>query len=388
MLRGQASRSTFTGELLGTDALHWLYPFWNDLCTRLAEDNVYYTPRYARALLDNLPDAEIRLAVVWHEARLVAMLPVMVDAFSLTPLAPSRAWQTPYTFSCTPLLDATLIEGAAQALVGVLAKASDGEWHLPTLNVDGLACLAITGALARAKIPFDFCKDFTRASLQQGPGFADYLSQHLPARRRRDLQRNRRKLATLGRVEHVVCTDSNRLARGIEAFLQLEASGWKGTRGTALANTSETKRFAQHAFAGENARVDLLTLNDEPIAASVAVMAGRVGFTVKCAYDERYRSYSAGLLLELEVIRSFLEERWAERLDAATAGEHVIDELWNGQIRVADLVISFSARQPGFRVAALKRWYDLKRDVKDAIRSKTTNRLVARARGIGMLGVW
>jgi hypothetical protein len=39
------------------------------------------------------------------------------------------------------------------------------------------------------------------------------------------------------------------------------------------------------------------------------VFAGGTGFTVKCTYDEAYRSYSAGMLLETEVIRSFVAER-------------------------------------------------------------------------------
>ena len=124
--------------------------------------------------------------------------------------------------------------------------------------------------------------------------------------------------------------------------------------------------------------MDLLTLNGDAIAASVVMFAGRVGFTVKCAYDERYRSYSAGLLLELEVVRSFLEEGWADRLDGATAGSHVIDELWPDRIRVADLLLSFTSVQPEFRLATFKGWNDIKREVKEAIRREPIGTYVKR----------
>lgn len=389
MRPARARGDGFTAELLTSDAVQRIAPFWEDLCTRVIEDNVYYTPGYARALLDNLPDAEVLLAVVWHQSRLVALLPVVVDASSLTPLAPSRAWKTLYTFNCTPLLDASLVEEAADALVGLLAETGGSEWHVPELNRDGKACKAITDALSRAEIPFDFCKEFARASLEQGPSFSQYLSEHMPARRRRDLLRNRRRLDGLGTVEHLICTEGQRLEHGVAAFLRLEAGGWKGTQGTALANAPKTNRFAWQAFGGDRSRVDLLTLNSEPIAASIALVAGRVGFTVKCAYDERYRSYSPGLLLELEVMRGFFEERWADRLDAATAGEHVIDGIWNGSTRVASLVVSFSAIQPALRVAALKRWYDLRRNVKIALRrTPAQGLLVSVQRRIGTLGVW
>jgi hypothetical protein len=115
--------------------------------------------------------------------------------------------------------------------------------------------------------------------------------------------------------------------------------------------------------------VDVLTLDGEPIAAGVIVFAGRTGFTVKCAYDETYASYSAGLLLELEVIRSFLSERWAARLDAATEDAHVIDSLWPGRVDVADLLFSLSSRSPEWRLAALQRTEDLKRSSKRAIKT-------------------
>ena len=54
-----------------------------------------------------------------------------------------------------------------------------------------------------------------------------------------------------------------------------------------------------------NCRADVLTLDGVPIAVSLIAIAGRTGFTIKSCYDEAYRSYSAGLLLEVEVIPQF-----------------------------------------------------------------------------------
>ena len=74
------------------------------------------------------------------------------------------------------------------------------------------------------------------------------------------------------------------------------------------------------------------------------MFSGTTGFTVKGAYDEAYAGYSAGLLLEQEVIRSFLNENWASRLDAATDGSHVIDCLWPEKVEVAELTFSLASR--------------------------------------------
>jgi CelD/BcsL family acetyltransferase involved in cellulose biosynthesis len=381
------SQAFLKGELIGIEELPGICPQWDDLCTRVVEENVYYTPRYARALLDNLPHEDVGVAVVWQGRRLVALLPVALTSFSLSPLSPSEAWCTPYTFSCTPLLDRELAQDAAGALLDLLARSSGSEWHFPTLNIDGPACQALAAALREAAIPFDFSATFARAALTRGPGFADYLGKHLPARRRKDLQRNRRRLEALGPVAHVAYSEGEGLDRAVEAFLSIEAGGWKGAQGTALASEPHTRRFAQQAFAGDGSRVDLLTLDGVPIAASVAVLAGRVGFTVKCAYDERYRSYSAGLLLELEVIRSFFEEGWADRLDAATAGAHVIDELWPDRIRVADLLLSFTASKPELRLAALRGWNDIKREVREAMRDQPIAAYLRRLQPLRRFGV-
>jgi hypothetical protein len=99
----------------------------------------------------------------------------------------------------------------------------------------------------------------------------------------------------------------------------------------------------------------VLTLNGAPIAVSLMAVAGHTGFTVKCCYDEAYRSYGAGLLLEVEVIRSFLSGNWAGRLDSATAGDHVIGSLWPGRIEIADLMFSLAPRGARLRLSALQR---------------------------------
>jgi hypothetical protein len=138
----------------------------------------------------------------------------------------------------------------------------------------------------------------------------------------------------------------------------------------------DTRQFAIEAFTGVATglwcRADMLMLNNKPIAVGITVFAGRTGYTVKCAYDENYRSCAAGLQLELEVMRSFLTERWADRLDAATEDAHVIDSLWPGRVDVADMIFSLSPRSAEWRLAATHRVEHLKRSSKRAVKSLLT----------------
>jgi hypothetical protein len=54
------------------------------------------------------------------------------------------------------------------------------------------------------------------------------------------------------------------------------------------------------------------------------------------------------------VLRSFLAEGWARRLDAGTAGPHVVDSLWSGRMDVADLLFSLAPKYPERRLEAFR----------------------------------
>ena len=371
-------------QVVGRDALAALVPAWEDLCSRSVEDNVYYSPRYARALLESVAlDQKVSFALVWDEHRLLAMLPFMRVKPAIPLFRPAgEAWQTKYTFSCMPLLDTLHKTEAAEVLLDGLASISQGEWVIPNVNSHGGACQALIAALGGRGLPFAFAERFERASFEAGVSFDEHMQRHVSSNRRKGLARNRRRLEQLGKVEHKSHCSGEGLQRTVSVFLKIEASGWKGKRGTALACDEQTRKFALAAFTGDDAnsicRADVLTLDDVPIAVSLVASAGRTGFAVKSTYDETYRSYSAGLLLELEIVRSFLAEKWASRLDAATSGTHVLDSLWLGRIEVADLLFSLSPRHPELRLCAFRLCDHVKRSVRRAIK-KALKRISSRA---------
>lgn len=347
-------------QLIDRNEFASLTPHWQRLADRCIEDNVYYSPHYALSLVETVARrVNMRMLTVWTGNTLVALLPVTTAAFSVPGMIPvGQGWQTLFTFNCTPLIDRHQPVLAASALIEGLAGLRRGEWVIPLLNVDGAAFGALTEALKRRGVPWLILSEFQRASLARGPSFESHMHEHLSSKRRRELARNRRRLAELGRVSIETHLSGPGLASAVEAFLKLEAGGWKGRRGTALSCRDDTRQFALKAFNSDDSkacRADVLLLNGTPIAAGIIVFAGKTGFTVKNAYDETYAAYGAGLLLEVEVLKSFLAEHWAERLDSATSGRHVIDTLWPGRMRVGDLAFSFSSPAPGLRLSAYAR---------------------------------
>ena len=305
----------FTTIIHDRSALPLLLSEWSRLAERCVEDNVYYSPRYALALLESVSlSANVKFVTALDGDLLVALLPVVVSPLPIPGLRPAgRAWQTPFTFGCMPLLDRSCPDEAAAALLEGLARLKGGDWVIPQINADGPTSRALIGALESRRTPWVSRNAFERASIKAGPTFEQHMQDHVGAKRRRDLARNRRRLEELGTVAHQSFTSGAELDGAVEAFLKIEASGWKGQRGTALDCAKETRAFARKAFGSNGAesicRADLLLLDGKPIAAGMMVFSGQTGFTVKGAYDESYAAFGAGLLLEVEVVKSFLTDR-------------------------------------------------------------------------------
>ncbi len=374
MLMRNDERCDLTALVFDRSLLPDLRCEWEALCRRCAEDSVYYAPHYMLPLLDTVAaETDVRVVTGWDGGRLIALLPVVLKRLPVPGLtAAGQAWRTGYTFNCLPLLDAGQPVKAATAILDGLTGLSRGEWLLPELNAEGAVCTAFRRALDKRKAPFSVMARFERASLSIGQSFQEHMMQRVSSKRRRDLARNRRRLEEIGNLSLLTETAGPGLAEAVQVFLQLEASGWKGDRGTALACTPATRAFAEQAFGPSGgvgtSRVDLLLLDGQPIAAGVIVFSGTTGFTVKGAYDESFANYGAGLILEQEVIKSFLTERWAGRLDAATNGSHVIDYLWPDKVSVVNLVFSLAESGASSRLKTLLMTNKLASDAKSHLK--------------------
>ena len=369
LLRRYAGNAGFTTKIEDRSSLQAILPHWHDLAERSAENNVHYAPNYALALLDSVDAAKhVRFVTVWDGNDLMAFLPVVTRVPIPGVTASGSAWATDYTNGCTPLIDRDRFLDASHGLVEGLAKLTRGEWVIPKLNENGIVAKSIIDALDYRQAPWAMRESFQRALLHTGDSFESHMKTHIGSKRRRKLERNRRRLEECGTVSFRTYTSGDDLDGAVEDFLRIEASGWKGKRGTALGCKPDTAEFARRAFGSNGiyakSRVDLLLLNDESIAAGVIVFSGETAFSVKGGYDERYAVWGAGLLLEVEILKSFLTEKWATRLDSATYGPHAIDRLWPDRMSVADLTFSFAPAMAQPRLSAYNHVQDFKSVIK------------------------
>jgi CelD/BcsL family acetyltransferase involved in cellulose biosynthesis len=125
------------------------------------------------------------------------------------------------------------------------------------------------------------------------------------------------KLAKLGRrmrrdheAEIVLLEAPRDLESELDRAFELEAAGWKGAAGTAIASAGETARFYRSVASAYHGLGELLlstiVLDGELAAFDICIVHGGRLWTLKGAYNESFSRLSPGMVLLMwEIERSF-----------------------------------------------------------------------------------
>lgn len=120
---------------------------------------------------------------------------------------------------------------------------------------------------------------------------------------RGNLRKARNKLALLADVRFETADSGPELERSFEAFIELEASGWKGEAGTRSDIKRKPDQFGYHhdlaTTRWDGGRCEINTLHAEGVclAAVFCLWVGGEYVVAKIAYDERYARCAPGQLL-------------------------------------------------------------------------------------------
>ncbi len=185
------------------------------------------------------------------------------------------------------------------ALVEGLRTASGGRpWRWPLLSPDTDPGGDLLAALRAAGWECGEVARFERPVLDRRADHDAFLDGHPHRSRLKDLRRRQRRLAEGGDVVLGVATEGAPLAAAVEGFLSLEAAGWKGEAGSAMACSAAHAAFARAVFAGTPGpvavRADTLSRDGRPLAISLALVSGGTAFLLKTAYDEGARALAPG----------------------------------------------------------------------------------------------
>jgi CelD/BcsL family acetyltransferase involved in cellulose biosynthesis len=160
------------------------------------------------------------------------------------------------------------------------------------------------------------------------------IESSLDSKFRQNLRRRRRRLEEQGAVEYRLA-DAKSLDEALADFLDLEASGWKGKGGTAIAQRPELVGFytqmARDAAKRGALALGTLTLKGRPIAAHLSVVHAKRHSLIKLGYDESLHEHSPGQQLVAEAIRDSCARGLSEFDFLGPCMEWKLD--WESQLR-------------------------------------------------------
>lgn len=220
--------------------------------------------------------------------------------------------------------------------------------HVPLLDVEGPLNQALDDVVQASGRANSTVINRERAMLASSLAPQDYLENALSKKHRKELRRQRRRLEELGEVTLEQRNDDFGLEEWIAEFLALEAAGWKGDAGSALASNNSAKQFFSQtlegaARAGKLERI-AMRLDGKPVAMLSSFVTLPGAYSFKTAFDERFAAHSPGLQLQIENL-SLLERSEIQWTDSCAAEGHpMIDRLWTERRKLVSRNVAIGGR--------------------------------------------
>nr|WP_309948664.1 GNAT family N-acetyltransferase [Tardiphaga robiniae] len=329
---------------------------WRALAQQAVEPNGYYLADWELAVNASARGrTDVAALSAWmSEAgtpRLIGLLPVITARRAYRIPLPALVSADPYGTLSTPLLDRDMAPDAVTGLLEQARKAGAHALILENVSLDGAAMQAIRKSLAMQDLAPRILQSHARACLDATRDADDLLRDALGAKKLKELRRQRNRLAEHGDVTFHIARTPAEIAATIDTFLTLEASGWKGKRGTALMQDAGDNAFIRSATKAlaEYGQCEIVTLRagDTPVASGVLLRHLDRAFYFKLGVDERFAKLSPGVQLTLDVTRHLCADPVIASADStANAGHPMIDPIWRGRLAIGDVLIPLRKHDP------------------------------------------
>ncbi|MCA1750020.1 MAG: GNAT family N-acetyltransferase [Parasphingopyxis sp.] len=326
---------------------------WSLLADEASEPNAFAERWFVEPSLEWLAQKrDMRIAIVMSEDGLLAgMMPIAVKThYGRIPLRNVQNWKHDNAFLGTPLIRRGIEQGFWAALLEALDRQpwSKGLIHIAGLDRDGPVLAGLHRAARAAGRPCDVVLSTRRALLQSDKSPEAYWAAALRKKKRKEINRLTNRLSEEGQVACSTLGADGDVASWAEAFLALEAKGWKGESGSALACTPKLAAFFRETLARAHAagRLDFhrLDLDGQPIAMLVNFLTPPGSFSFKIAFDEDYARYSPGVLIQRYNLR-ILDNPAIAWMDSCAAEDHpMIDGLWSERREIVRVTLPLGGR--------------------------------------------
>ncbi len=341
------------------------------LAAASVDGNPLFEPAALQAAMAELQGGDrVAVALVWSaptaggERLLLGLFPYRTQRFYLgLPILVWSVWTHIHSFLATPLVRAGHERHAVRRFLAYADQAGAPMVRFPMFEAGGAFDKALDEVLAERGLAQAETGRHERAFLKSDLDGETYLATHMRKKKRKEYNRLWNRLGETGDLKFVVHNGGVDVAAWIGGFLQLERRGWKGKRGTALAERPNERAFFERLCTEARERGKLhcaeIVFDGKPIAMLASFLAGGGAYSFKIAYDEACAKYSPGALLMLKAVEAFLADPRIAWVDSCAVPNHpMVDHIWAERrgIREANaatahpmsaVLIAYSARMTG-----------------------------------------
>ncbi|QDT35229.1 GNAT family N-acetyltransferase [Thalassoglobus polymorphus] len=343
---------------------------WIELAQQTEFCNAFYEPTFFQAAVKNLAsqeDWQVVLIKEDAEDKLIGFFP-FVRGRGPARLSELSLWKSKLSFLTSPLIRS----GSEQQVFKLLLK------HLRTMQprVD-LVELPMTLAegrvhqelhrLIRDNLLTTYHYDhYSRAILTEGHDYDELLTENIGRHHFREYRRQLRRMNNLGQVEFRTNEDPEYGECWADWFLELELKSWKGEGGSALKQDPQQEEFFRELVTSRTRAggVEMLGmfLDGEPVAMLCTLVSQKGCFEYKIAFDQEYKKYSPGMLVQLHKMQRFLESKRSPWVDSCAVPNHpMINRLWSERRSIEHMVVSLGRPWANIVLGAMPLLRSLKR---------------------------
>lgn len=338
----KVSRPSGTGTIVevrsDVPSLRTLVEDWEELAAEAAEPNPFYEHWMLLPAIEAFADADFRCVLVWDNGKLVGLFPMRLQRrWRSLPIRALRSWCHRNMVLCAPLIRAA---SAARCVDALLKSELAPVIEFDLVPAEGLFYGVLAEAASAGACPWLVTDAYARAILVRERDPRSRFNSNL----KNNLRRWEARLRACGALTPVRLSQGDDIVTWRDDFLRLEASGWKGQAGSALASREPDRRFVIEVFAEAHRRGRLvitgLDLDGRPLARHVAVTAGDGAICFKIAYDESYAKHAPGIVAEVENVRQFMETSGPRWVDSNTSRENTsYGRVWKDRRTVQSVAI-------------------------------------------------
>jgi hypothetical protein len=331
-----------------------------ELSRNAVEPNPHMSPAAVSAAATLVPEESIVILCAWRSEALGSESLVGIWALQhwrdwrsfyaavlCAPLVPL------YEVSSLPVFDRDHAEDIALAMLRHIAAAGDlpKVLSLPLLPLEGPCYRALEEAVRATGSRLTRYETWQRPVMISQPG--DDAERYLRRVLGQGYKKRMQQFRAIGKSGAVSFTRrrGNAARADFELFLALEAAGWKGKAGTAIASLPEDSayfhRLLELLIARDAVLIDTLLLDGKPIAMGLLVESAGTRHFLKIAHDEAQARLSPGRALTIAMLEADFREGPPAFFDSGAGdGVDAGTYVWGERRQMANAIVTIGGAIP------------------------------------------